>query len=345
MPNQRVIAAELGLTQATVSMALRNDPSISAATRKLVHETAVRMGYKPNAYVSSLMARIRAGRPIPDKGCIGVLYGCEKDSDWKASQTFRMQFEGIAEKASDLGFHVEPFCFEAKEMSLSRIEKILYARGINGLILPSYYGDDARGGEQHTDIRWDRYSAAAIAYDWELPWIDRVATHHRHNVETTFRQVMKRGYRRIGMCFPPEGWTGVDSSWRAGFYLAQSSLPRPLRLPPFIGKPGITPTQHFKDWLDKCQPEVIVCLIGHEMEYLNELGIRVPEDIAMVCVNRPLDSDFSGVEENHRYVGATVAELVISGILRNDYGPPPHPKIILIEGTWVDGRTLPYRNA
>ncbi len=336
MPNQRALAKELGLTQATVSMALRNDPAISPATRKKVREGAERMGYRPNAYVSSLMARIRSGRPLPERGCIAVLCDAGSEQEWMTSETNQEHFNGIAAKAASLGFQIETFYLRSKKLASSRIERMLYARGINGLILPS------AGPHASDDIAlaWSRYSSAAIAYDWRLPGIDRVATHHRHNVEMTFQRLRTMGYKRIGMCLPPEGWSGVDSNWRAGFYLAQDEVPKSARFPAFVGKPGLTPVSTFERWLKKWKPDAIVGLIGHEMEYLDALKIKVPDDLGLACVNRPMNSHFSGVDENHRLVGETVAELVISGILRNDYGPSDHSKLILVEGKWVEGKTL-----
>ena len=41
----RDIARELGLSPAAVSMALNNRPGVSAATRKLVYDTAEKLGY------------------------------------------------------------------------------------------------------------------------------------------------------------------------------------------------------------------------------------------------------------------------------------------------------------
>lgn len=336
MPNQRAIAAELGLTQATVSMALRKDPSISLETRQKVEETAERLGYKLNPYVASLMSRIRAGKPAPERGSIAVLYDCEKPQDWMGTETFMAQHSGIVKKAADLGFQVDTICVRAPNMVPSRIERMLHARGINGVVLP---GSRKSAGE-NISLRWERYSVAAIAYDWALPWVDRVSTHHRHNVELAFRKVTALGYQRIGMCFPPEGWTGVDSSWRAGFYLANSLLPRSRQIPPFVGKPGETPLSVFRKWLERWKPDALICLIGHEMEYLQQLGLKAPHDIGVACVNRPINSQFAGVSENHHYVGAIVAELVISGILRNDYGKPDHAKLILVEGEWAEGETL-----
>eukprot|EP01035_Chromulina_nebulosa_P029894 gene29894-39673_t len=49
------IAAQAGVTQATVSMCLANNPRIPAATRERIQALAKKLGYQPNPYVSTLM--------------------------------------------------------------------------------------------------------------------------------------------------------------------------------------------------------------------------------------------------------------------------------------------------
>ena len=58
MYNTRVtlkdIANECGYTANTVSRAMRNDPHLPEGTRKMIRETAARLGYIPNKVASSL---------------------------------------------------------------------------------------------------------------------------------------------------------------------------------------------------------------------------------------------------------------------------------------------------
>src|SRR5690554_4148699 len=58
------IAERLGTSKATISMALRGNPLISAKRREQVRRTAAQMGYRPNMQASSL----RRGR----KPSVGV---------------------------------------------------------------------------------------------------------------------------------------------------------------------------------------------------------------------------------------------------------------------------------
>jgi DNA-binding LacI/PurR family transcriptional regulator len=54
---QRMVADKLGVHSTTVSMAMRGDPSIPAATRQKILTTARKLGYQPNALARNLRYR------------------------------------------------------------------------------------------------------------------------------------------------------------------------------------------------------------------------------------------------------------------------------------------------
>ncbi len=338
MPNQRDIARAAGVTQAAVSMALRGDPSIPEETRRRIHAAAEAVGYRPNAYVSTLMAHIRSGRQPRDKGCIAIVSDAKNESDWLWGDTTLMQYAGIVERARQTGFHTECFYTDGNAALAAKIDRILYARGITGMILatPRKY--------QQVDLgpafQWSRYAIATIAYSWTTPAVDRVASHHKHSVETVFAQLALRGYKRPGMILPANAVEGVDSNWLAGYLVCQYRLPAAVRIPLHVGRPGSTTVSAFKSWLRKWKPDVLICLVGHEQEWLDQLGLRAPDDIGLVCLNRPTDSRFSGIEERHETIGAAVLDIVAARIQHNEYGLPAQPKLILINGVWSDGETL-----
>jgi DNA-binding LacI/PurR family transcriptional regulator len=55
------VAKACGVSKNTVSQALRNSPQVSEATRKRIAESVKSLGYKKNAVVAELMARLLAG--------------------------------------------------------------------------------------------------------------------------------------------------------------------------------------------------------------------------------------------------------------------------------------------
>jgi len=337
MPNQRAIAVALGLNQSSVSLALRGDPSIPEATRKRVLETAERLGYRPNALVSSLMTHIRSGRPLRERGTIALIFSYpEFPPDYmNPSETFRRQYEGVVPRANQLGFHTENFFLRAPGMNSRRINRILRARGIKGLILMP----PGRGAKVD-NFNWDHFACATIAYSWVSPETHRVATQHRHQVDMAYQVLLERGHRRIGFCLPAEAVEGVNGAWTDRFLLWQRRLAYKKPIPLFVGKPGVTPLAEFKRWFSAAKPDALITLVGHEHEWLEKMGLRAPDDLSLVCLNRPPGSRFSGMEENHEVIGAATVELVINQLIHNEFGLPAHPRLILIKGTWVEGETV-----
>jgi LacI family transcriptional regulator len=337
MPNQRAIALSLGLHQATVSRALRDDRNISQAVRDQVRAEARRQKYRPNAYVSSLMVHIRTGRPTKDMGCIGLLVDAESRQEWlgRVHETYAKQYEGIVRQAAKLGFRIECFCLGAPGMNAANIDRILQARGISGLIL----GVPFRGADL-TGLQWDRYALGTIAYSWATPLVERVASHHYQCVILAFTEMTKRGYGRIGFCLSRHSTQNPLHPFLAGFWSWYHSRPEASRIPLFVGSPEDAPLSKFRAWMRDWKPDAILTQIGNERVWLDQLGLRIPHDIGFACLNRPLGSTYSGIDENHEMIGAATLELVATQILHNQAGLPSNPKLTLIEGSWVEGTTL-----
>jgi len=339
MPNQRAIAKAAGVNQATVSLALRNSPLVSQKTRERIHRIAEDLGYQPNSYVSSLMAHIRSGRPPRNRGCIALLVAAPEHS-LDRIETYALQWKGMAERAAQLGFSTETLYVDPDAgMSLKRIDTILQAQGIRGLIFtaPNLLKISPR------PLSLAHYAMASMGFSWSEMPTHRVAASHWHNVQMAFRKLQANGYRRIGMCLPRANAAGGPARvWKSACLLLQDEMPVRNRIPMFVGRPGVVPITKFRTWLQKYKPDALVSLLGHEIVWLEKLGMTPPEDIAMVCLNRPIGSQFSGIEENHEVLGQAAIDLVATQIMSNSHGLPPHPKLILIEGTWVDGETMRF---
>ena len=105
----RKVAEQAGVTQATVSMCLANNPRIPVATRERIRAVAAKLGYQPNPYVSALMRVRRQGRPHHDKPVIALINGLETAAAWRDSTagTVRQMREGAIARAAELGYRAE----------------------------------------------------------------------------------------------------------------------------------------------------------------------------------------------------------------------------------------------
>jgi Transcriptional regulators len=334
-PNQRVLAALAGVCQTTVSLALRGDPSIPEATRDHIRRVAEKAGYRPNPQVASLMAQIRRGRKTTARGCIAFLADAADREEWLDRDYVCRQREGMVARAAELGYRTEAFYLRGRGMSVERLDRVLHARGIRAVVLAG----PKRSDVDLSGMRWRDYACATISYTWDMP-VDRVSSHHRHNMDLVLGELEARGYRRIGLSLRPHEVAAVDRNWLSGLLVMQQRLPASRRLPPFVGEhePGSLPA--FAAWMEKWKPDVLISLTGWEERWLKRLGLRAPTDIGHVCLNRPDGSSFAGVEEDHAFIGSTVIELLVAQVNRNDYGIPVRPRLTLIDGRWREGDTL-----
>ncbi len=336
MANQRDIAIQAGLTQATVSMALRNHPSLKASTKARVLRIAHEIGYKPNPLVSSLMAQIRSGRHSRQQGSLAVLVSRKSMADWIQEDIYRSHCEGITQRAERLGYNVDFFFLEDGWTS-SRLDRVLNARGICGVLFAAPQNSVAP-----LLLKWERYTCATIGASYIGPRMCRVASYHEKSVERAFRELLVRGYRRPGMCLAREVVEGSNAGWFTGFLYSQTHLPAENRIPLFIDhSDGDRNATRFTKWFKRHQPDAVISLAGvSERAWLRDLSLRIPGDVGLVCVSRPEKSDCSGIVENSRIIGATAIDFLTNQIYANERGLSSHPKVILIEGAWIEGKTL-----
>lgn len=333
--NQRKLATLAGVSQTTVSLALRGDPSIPEDTRRRIVQLAGREGYRTHPGVASLMAQIRRNRQAGPKGCIAFIVDAKDDAGWLDQEFARRQREGMMARAASLGYRAETFYLKSKGMTAARLDRILQARGIRGLVLAG----PRRSSLDLSGMRWENYACATISYTWDFPLVDRISSHHRHNMDLVLRQLAARGYRRIGLSLQPHELEAVDQNWLSGFLVMSQHLPPRRRVPLFAGihepeAPG------FKKWFLQYKPDAIVTLTGWEDVWLGRMGLRCPENIGHACLNRMGEARVAGVEEDHAMIGSTTIELLVAQMDRNEYGLPVRPRLTLINGEWREGTTL-----
>ncbi|MDR1280628.1 MAG: LacI family DNA-binding transcriptional regulator [Opitutaceae bacterium] len=334
--NQRSLASLAGVSQTTISLALRGHPSIPASTCRRIHQLAEAEGYRANPYVASLMAQIRRNRRARTGGCIALLVDAEDQAGWLDREFVRRQWEGMTACAAKLGFRTEPFFLRAQGMTAGRLDRILHARGIRGLVLAG----PKRGPLDLSALRWQDYACITISYTWDTPQVDRVSSHHRHNIDTVLDQLEMRGYRRIGMSLQPCEIEAVDRNWLSGLLVMHRRLPARRRIPLFAGRHEAASFPAFSAWVKKHKPDALVSLTGWEETWLRRLGLGSPDDVGHACVNRPGKTRVSGIEEDHAMIGSTTIELLAARIHRNEYGLPRRPRLTLINGEWREGATL-----
>lgn len=336
-PNQRSLAALAGVSQTTISLALRGDPSIPPATCQRIRRIAEENGYRENPGVASLMAQIRRNRSTGPTGCIALIVDAKNEAGWLDQEFVWRQRDGMIARAAGLGYRTEAFFLRAKGMTVPRLDRILHARGIRGLVLAG----PKRAQIDLSAMRWQDYACATISYTWDSPPMDRVSSHHRHNMDTVLRQLEMRGYRRIGLSLQPHEIDAVDQNWLSGFLVMNRHMPARRRIPLLAASHSDAASfKTFSSWFSKYKPDALVSLTGWEETWLRRMGLRTPADAGHVCLNRTGKTAIAGIEEDHAMIGSTTIELLVAQIHRNEYGLPLRPRLTLINGEWHEGTTL-----
>jgi len=349
------IAKKAGVHVTTVSLALRNHPRLPEPTRARIKQLAGEMGYAPDPILRALIAYRRQGSPHRNTPTLAYVTNWQTRWGWKKVPAHLQFFAGAQSKAKELGYQLEHFWLHEDGFTQKRMGRILYARGINGLIIASH----SREMGDELELEWPHFSAVKIDYFPHQPSLHNVTNNQCNIIRLAMRKVRAAGYRRIGFVVH-RGWDhAVDNNWTAGFLGEQQHLPAADRIPAHIF-PEAEPVDRwfyetnasvqadlkpFAKWLKQYEPDVIVSKAAYVLPLLEQLGLRIPEDIAFVnlFLDQP-DGKTAGIRQNHDIVGATAVEILAGQLQHNKFGLPEVATTTFVEGNWFDGASCPVRS-
>jgi DNA-binding LacI/PurR family transcriptional regulator len=297
------------------------------------------MGYRPNAMAAGLAQFRRASKSVPVRAALAWLNCWPNPCDLRGYKEFNSYWLGAARTAENLGYHLEEFTIGGR-LTLQRTEKALLTRGINGILIPPH-----PAGVKWEDFHWELFSAVRFGRSVVYPRVHVVTSNQVSNTILACQMIRKNGYRRIGfMMNDSEIPRGILI--KAGFLMDQSTLPDRHRIP-LLPIQNAAPYKQsltaLRSWLRKHKPDSIFTDSPKARQMLTDLGYRVPDDIGL-AVYSVLDGDAdAGIFQNSEEIGRVGINVLLSLINDNDHGVPPIFREILVDGTWVDGSTLPKR--
>jgi DNA-binding LacI/PurR family transcriptional regulator len=223
------VARVAGVHVSTVSLALRNHPSLPPETRERIQEIAGRMGYRPDPALSALMAMRKKTRSRGGPAPIAYITNWGSEFGWKEHPAHAQFHSGASARALKLGYRLEHFWLGEPGMSERRLNSILRARGIAGIISASHQQDSSMAGT----FEWKDFSAVKIDYFPSEPALHLVTNDQRCISQMAMHHVIDAGYRRIGLVMPKWWDEYADRTWSAGFLARQRSLPTGDQVPIF----------------------------------------------------------------------------------------------------------------
>ena len=337
--NLRKLAVLADLSPSAVSLALRDSPKISVATRERVRLLAHKNGYVPDAKIVSLMRSLRQSRAIRQTACFGVVSLYDDSRPWERSRHLKRIYEGMVRRARELGYRLEPIWLRAPGMTYRRVRSILDTRGIEGLLC---FGSGALEDDFPADL--DHYAIVTIGLSIRTP-LHRVTSHFYSDTITVLNRLHQLGYRRPGLVL------GRYEQARTSHIHAAAYLGWCDRM---LGSAPAVPTLCLDrveeapliEWLAGQKPDAVVFV--HLDDTLKELQtvlkknrVRVPKDLGVAVLSHIVDgTGFSGMQQNQPVMGAWAVELLAARIANRDFGFPKNPRIEMVESEWVEGASL-----
>ena len=327
------VARHAGLSQPTVSRALRNDPRVAEGTRDRVLAAVAALKYVPNATARNLVLRRTQtiGMLVTDIGNPYYPYLIAPLHDELASLNYRMVL--FAERP------------DGKDADL--IEGLL-DHGIDGAVLADSTLDGRTAGELA------RQGVPFVFLTREVDGLaaDAAVVDNALGASLMAAEVARRGHRRVGAIFgPSDTSTGVhrERGFRAGLAAAGIQLPDAA-----VRRGAYNVEFGYSSMLDliavEPRPTVVVCFndlvaIG-ALNAAKQLGLRVPDDISVTgWDDLPLAAweicRLTTVRQSMNEMARTAARLLVERIegrsgpgprrvlfepelvLRDTLGPPP----------------------
>lgn len=343
LPSLRRIADVVGVSKSTVSLALRNDRSISAATREKIHAAAQKMGYKQNPLVAALMTQKRTGHAAEHAPVIAFIdyYGAPADPRReKAGVTLGKEAvehlqhtADLMEKATrEMGYQLDYLRARDVGMTPERLAEIVAARSVQGIIFLRPEG---------------------IAEPWQDMWSQQCVVelgggslvHHqvRLNGLATMRRLIRelvaRGYRRPGLAMQ-----GSNDDFgrfnRLAFMEYYERMPSRQRVKPLL--PVVWNREVFLHWWKSEKPDVVVSSDLAPLHWLRETGLDVPGEVGFACRDLlPRQRAEAAGMDGRQDLRVQAAVRVLDGMLRhNERGLPEVPLSTTLCGQWVDGPSV-----
>lgn len=335
------IAAKAGVHVTTVSLALRDHPSIPPTTRARIRAVAKELGYRRDPLLDALnFHRSRQIKHVRSVSSAFVVHaGTTRLFHGNHYQPY--VYEGAKAAAEAHGHSLDIFVVGHGQLAPARLNTILTARGITGILLSTFEIDIEK-----LDLDWEHFCAVKIECLHLKPHLDSVSNDQLQVARLAMQRLRALGYRRIGLATAREDQMRLEESFGMGVLLEQASLPESECVPPlFFGLHEVPVLgQLVPEWIAANHVDVVISNWNELLDVFATAKMRLPEDVAFASLDIPPSMPhLAGVTQNHRLVGQRAMEQL--AIMTDSYqrGVPEAQTITFIPGYWQDGITAPAR--
>jgi DNA-binding LacI/PurR family transcriptional regulator len=331
-PTLRTLAAEAGVSAMTFSLALRNRPEISAATRRRLQRLAKLRGYQPDPTIAKLMQHLRMSSPARGQANIcGLVEAVTTPGEARHEFAVRVQ-AGLQKRAESLGFAFSTMEIP-RDANRARLQRVLRSRGVEGVVLmPMPRQRDLSGL-----LEWEHYSVVSVTSSVTSPRVHSVTPNHYDNMIRACRRLSDEGYRRIGLAISRDWDERSHHRW-VGAMTWQNEFGGTEPVAPFIGAavgPKLADPK-FAAWVAAKKPDVILVeeIDGALLEQ-TLASIARGKRPAVATLDWPSPRAGSGMDQRPEEIGSVAIEILAGMISRGERGIPDRPLNIMVDGDWM----------
>jgi LacI family transcriptional regulator len=318
------VAKLAGVSTATVSRALRNDPAVSADTRKKVKSAAHRLRYRINPYAGTLFSLIRRKRCQDFKGNLGLVWFDHLISNEEGRAPIR---QSVFRRAQECGYIIDEF--DRADYRPATLTKVLRSRGIRGILVSPPYQSS---GKVDLDIPLDGSTCVTMGWAVRQPILNTVRFDHYQAMQLAIHHAEKRFKTRFAAFCDYKKDQRADHVLRASF------------LAHHPGGAVLASSLFF----DSNFPELIYPLLARRAidGLIVDSPLKLPRKLTtmlpankIVALSNPRDLPCIGwVDSQWNLLGSCAVDMLLDLLQRRAYGIPKMPLVMLIPPLWSEGK-------
>ena len=341
-PTLKDVAREAKVHFTTVSLALRGNPRIPAATRERIVRIAGQMGYRRDPVFMALTLRRIRTRTAGVRPRLAFLTNRPNQAAFDEAVYLRYFYEGARTRAAALGYECDLVFVGGRRGPADGLEEQLQQAHCEGLIVGALQPQF-----ETVQLDWSRYALVKIDTRFMEPAAAVVSNDQMQVARLAFQRLRALGYRRIGLAVGQSDEAATQDLWAGACLIEQAGRPEGERVPPLHfglreGPPHIAP--RLRHWVERHGVDAVISTWGNIPDMVRAAGFRVPNELACACLSldRP-NPRLAGVIQNHGLVGQKAAEIVALNLKTEQRGIPPRAYATYVAGSWQDGASAPRR--
>lgn len=328
----RDIARQCDVSTATVSRALSGHPKVRPETRRKIEEAARREGYAHNRLVGSVMAHVRRARPNVFVGNLALIHVPSGRQASPGVQQRRI-IRGVQNRVRELGYQLYEFSLGEAGTKLPQVLRVLRARGVLGLVF--LYTEPLA---QPLEVPWNDFVVVELDYGLASPTMHTICHDHYRSMTMALTGLRGAGYQRVGLFLERFKDERTSFHWSAAFRSFQEQQGGIGNLPVLMVE--TIDERAFSAWYRKHRPDLVIGHFDLSVEWLANLGRKVPEDVGFFSLNwESRTHPCSGIDPRLELQGVVAAETLVAQLQRAERGIPEVPRAVLVPGRIVEGPT------